>query len=73
MSGRLVVLEITALLPIPPSLSGLNKVEHVWQSRRQNGLSNHVFRSNDNIIAHRCRASTKLADQTWRIMALGLR
>jgi hypothetical protein len=41
---------------------------------RQHWLSNRVFDSYDDIVAHHCcEAWNKLADQPWRIMSLGLR
>ena len=38
-----------------------------------NWLSNRVFSSYDNIVAHCCDAWNKLVDQPWRIMSIGLR
>lgn len=36
-------------------------------------LSNRIFKSYDDIVDHCCFAWTKLVDQPWRIMSLGLR
>jgi hypothetical protein len=61
------------LLPLPPRSPELNPVENVWQFMRQNWLSNRVFNSYDDIVAHCCEAWNKLFDQPWRVMSLGLR
>ena len=73
VSGRLVVPENITLLPLPPRSPELNPVENVWQFMRQNWLSNRVFNSYDDIVAHCCEAWNKLTDQPWRIMSIGLR
>ena len=73
VSGRLAVPENITLLPLPPRSPELNPVENVWQFMRQNRLSNRVFDSCDDIVAHCCEAWNKLTDQPWRIMSLGIR
>ena len=73
LSGRLVVPENITLLPLPPRSPELNPVENVWQFIRQTWLSNRVFESYDDIVAHCCEAWNKLTDQPWRIISLGLR
>jgi hypothetical protein len=73
ISGRLAVPDNITLLTLPPRSPELNPVENVWQFMRQNWLSNRVFDSYDDIVAHCCEAWNKLADQPWRIMSLGLR
>ncbi len=73
VSGRLLIPQNITLLPLPPRSPELNPVENVWQFMRQNWLSNRVFDSYDDIVAHCCEAWNKLADQPWRIMSLGLR
>jgi len=73
LSGALVVPENITLLPLPPRSPELNPVENVWQFMRDNWLSNRVFQSYDDIVAHCCEAWNKLTDQPWRIMSLGLR
>jgi hypothetical protein len=40
---------------------------------RDNWLSNRVFRSYDDILAHCCSAWNKLVEQPWTIMSIGLR
>jgi hypothetical protein len=40
---------------------------------RDNWLSNRVFPSYDDIVAHACGAWNKLADQPWRTMSIGIR
>lgn len=73
VSTRLVIPENITLLPLPPRSPELNPVENVWQFMRQNWLSNRVFDSYDDIVAHCCEAWNKLTDQPWRIMSIGLR
>ncbi len=40
---------------------------------RGNWLSNRIFQTCDDILAHCCEAWNKLTDQPWRIMSIGLR
>jgi hypothetical protein len=56
VSTRLVVPGNITLLPLPPRSPELNPVENVWQFMRQNWLSNRVFDSYDDIVAHCCEA-----------------
>jgi transposase len=72
-SAKLEVPDNITLLPLPPKAPELNPVENVWQFLRQNGLSNRVFNSYDDILDHCCHALNKLVDQPWRIMSIGLR
>jgi transposase len=58
---------------IPPRSPELNPQENIWQYIRQNWLSNRVFNTYDDILALTCEAWTKLIDQPWRIMSIGLR
>ncbi len=51
----------------------MNPVENVWQFMRDNWLSNRVFDSYDDIVAHCSDAWNQLLDQPWRIMSIGLR
>ena len=51
----------------------LNPVENVWQFRRDNWLSNRIFKSYDDILDQCCFAWNRLTDQPWRIMSIGLR
>ena len=46
------------LLPLPPKCPELNPVENVWQFMRDNWLSNRVFTSYDDIVAHNRAAAT---------------
>ena len=73
MSKALVVPKNITLLPLPPRSPELNPVENVWQFMRQNWLSNRVFTSYDDIVAHCCESWNKLINQPWRIMSLGRR
>ena len=47
--------------------------KNVWQSLRDNWLSNRIFKSYDDLVDHCCAAWNKLVDQPWRIMSIGLR
>jgi transposase len=73
LSGKLAVPENITLLPLPPRSPELNPVENVWQFLRDNWLSNRVFRSYDDIVAHCCDAWNELMDQPWRIRSIGRR
>ncbi len=73
LSSRLVVPDNITLLPLPPRSPELNPVENVWQFLRDNWLSNRVFRSYDDIVAHCCEAWNELIDQPWRIKSIGRR
>ncbi len=61
------------LLPLPPKCPELNVMENVWQFMRDNWLSNRVFATYDDIVAHCCEAWNKLIDQPWRIISIGIR
>ena len=73
MSGKLAVPDNITLLPLPPRSPELNPVENIWQFMRDNWLSNRVFQSYDDIVAHCCESWNKLTDQPWRIMSIGHR
>jgi transposase len=73
MSNSLNVPANITLMPLPPKCPELNPVENLWQSMRDNWLSNRVFTSHDNIVDHCCYAWNTLVDQPWRIMSIGLR
>ena len=73
LSGRLEVPANISLLPLPPRAPELNPMENVWQFMRDNWLSNRVFASRDDIVAHCCDAWNKLVEQPWTIMSIGLR
>jgi transposase len=73
MSAKLKVPDNITLLPLPPRSPELNPQENIWQFLRDNWLSNRVFMSYDDIVAHCCEAWNKLTDQPWRIMSIGLR
>jgi putative transposase len=60
-------------LPLPARSPELNPAENIWQFMRENWLSNRVFKSNDDILAHCCQVWNKLVDQPWTIMSIGLR
>lgn len=73
MSAKLELPDNVTLLPLPPRSPELNPQENVWQFLRDNSLSNRIFNSYDDIVAHCCQAWNKLIDQPWRIMSIGLR
>ncbi len=73
LSKALKVPDNITLLPLPPRSPELNPVENVWQFMRENWLSNRVFKSYDDIVAHCCDAWRKLTDQPWRIRSIGQR
>ena len=73
LSSRLEVPDNITLLPLPPRAPELNPVENVWQFMRDNWLSNRVFGSYDDIVAHCRDAWNKLVEQPWRIMSIALR
>ncbi len=52
MSAKLAVPGNITLLPLPPRAPELNPVENVWQFMRDNWLSNRVYTSYDDIVAH---------------------
>ena len=73
MSKCLVVPANITIIALPPKCPELNPVENVWQFMRDNWLSNRVFQSYDDLVDHCCAAWSKLVDQPWRIMTIGLR
>ena len=72
MSTRLIVPANITIIPLPPKCPELNSVENVWQFLRDNWLSNHVFKSYDDLDDHCCAAWNRLIEQPWRIMSIGL-
>ena len=73
ISGRLAVPPNITPVPLPPRCPGLNAMENVRQSMRDNRPSNRVFAAHDDIVDHCCRAWSKLTDRPWRIMSIGIR
>ena len=73
VSKALVVPDNITVMPLPPRSPELNPVENVWQYIRDNWLSNRVFESYDDIVAHCCEAWNRLIDRPWKIMTIGLR
>jgi transposase len=61
------------LIPLPPRCPELNPVENIWQFMRDNWLSNRIFTSYENILAHCCYAWNRLVDQPWKIMSIAYR
>ena len=73
LSPKLVIPPNITIVPLPAKCPELNPTENVWQFMRNNWLSNRVFRSGEDIVAHCCEAWNKLVEQPWRIMSIGLR
>ena len=73
MSTKLTVADNITLLALPPRAPELHPAENIWQFRRDNWLSNRVFKSDDDILDHSCHAWNKLIDQPWTIMSIGHR
>ncbi len=73
MSKKLEVPDNITLLPLPPRAPELNPVENIWQFIRDNWLSNRVFQSYEDIVAHCCDAWNKLTDRPWKIISIGMR
>jgi transposase len=72
-SAKLNVPANITLVPLPSRAPELNPVENIWQFMRENWLSNRVFKSYDDILAHCSEAWNKLVDQPWTIMSIGMR
>jgi transposase len=73
ISHDLRVPDNITLLPLPPRSPELNPTENVWQFLRDNHLSNRIFQSYEEIVAHCCDAWSTLMEQPWRIRSIGLR
>jgi hypothetical protein len=71
LSGSLEVPANIGLPPLPPESPELNPVENVRRFPRDNRLSNRVFKSHDDIVAHRREAWNEPMDQPWRISSIG--
>jgi transposase len=73
ISPKLQVPDTITLLFLPPRAPELNPVETIWQFVRDNWLSNRIFNSDEEIVAHCCLAWNRLVDQPWKIMSIGMR
>jgi transposase len=73
VSTKLKGPDTITLLPLPPCSPELNPLETVWPFVRDNGLSNRIFGSSEEIVDHGCEAWNKLIEQPWIIMSIGLR
>ena len=73
MSAQLVIPPNITIIALPPKSPELNPMENVWQFMRDNWLSNRIFQSYEDILAHCCDAWNKLVHQTGRIRSIGLR
>jgi hypothetical protein len=72
-SPKLDVPKNLTLLLLPAKCPELNPVENVWQSMRENWLSNRVFFDYDNIVDHCCDAWNRLTEQPWRVISIAMR
>jgi hypothetical protein len=84
VSGRLVVPENITLLPLPRRSPELNPGRERLAVMRQNWLSNRVFESYDDIVAHCCEPGTSCrtilthncpsasANGAWVLIGVGL-
>ena len=70
---RLVIPDTITLMRLPAKAPELNPVENIGQFLRETWLSNRVFTSYETLLGHCCEAWTKLIDQPWHIMSIGLR
>lgn len=70
---KLKVPDNITILPLPSKSPELNPVENIWQYMRDNWLSNRIFKDYEQIVALCCEAWTKLTNQPWTIMSIGLR
>ena len=73
VSAKVAVPPNITLVPLPPKCPELNVMENVWQFMRDNWLSNRVFPSYEAVVGHCCDAWSRLVDQPWTIMSIGLR
>jgi transposase len=73
LSHKLVIPANITLVPLPAKAPELNPVENIWQFLRENWLSNRIFISYAVILAHCCAAWSRLIDQPWLIISIGLR
>ena len=73
ITDKLAVAGNISIMMLPPRSPELNPVENVWQFLRENWLSNRVFKSYEDIVAHSCHAWNNLTDQPWKIMSIGMR
>ncbi len=62
-----------SIISLPARSPELNPVENVWQYMRDNWLSNHVFKSYDDIVDHCCAAWNRLVGQPSTITSIGTR
>ncbi len=72
-SAKLNVPADITVVPLPPRSPELDPVENVWRLMRDNGLSNRVFSSHDDIVEHCCEAWNKLVARPWKIISIGHR
>jgi transposase len=71
--GRLRLPENLSLLPLPPKSPELNPLENVWQSLRQNKLSNRIFDGYQAIVTAACDAWNSLIADPARITSISTR
>jgi transposase len=72
-TGKLEIPANITIVPLPSKCPELNPVENIWQFMRDNWLSNRIFDSYEDIVAHCCSAWNKLLDDPGRIRSIGCR
>ncbi len=70
-SSTLKVPRHIALSALPPRSPELNPVENIRRFLRDNGLSNRVLQSYDDILDRCCEAWNKLVSHPGRIASIG--
>ncbi len=68
-SGEVKGLETHPDLPLPARSPGLNRGEKVWQSLRENGLSNRLFEDQAGLLAAGCDVWTRLMKEPMAIQS----
>jgi len=73
VTAALIIPANITIIPLPAKCPELNPVENIWQFMRDNWLSNHIFKSYNEIVDHCCDAWNKLISQPARIKSIGMR
>jgi transposase len=73
ITGKLDMPDNITPIFLPSRAPELNPVENVWQSLRQNRLSNTVFENYDAIVDAACNAGRNLTADPERITSIGMR
>lgn len=73
LSADLAVPANITVLPLPAKCPELYAMENVWQSTRDDRLSNRVFTDADDIVGHCSFYWNRLIEMSWRIMSIEMR